>query len=540
MDREIGAAKGLTEGSGPVGAGRRISEPLTRLRASVRSLSPRARWSSLKLRDKLLSFYALMIVTIILINAATSSAALSSMRVFNRNLSNYFEIHQLQINVESSRIALERYLREKSPEARQHYRDLTPRIQKLLQTVTAESSSSLDAYFQLRATSRGLDAYFQLGDLALLKRATGQPDYYTVYVRAAKIQSYVDGYISQLLSIRLSDGNRSYQILLHRAMTVRLLSFLGLLFLGLISMVFAVLFTNSVSRPVRRLADLSSRIAAGDLDVGDMAVDSRDEIGTLAASFNAMSRSIRERVNDLHEKSLLQKRLHKEELTIMRMEKSLHEAQFLGLQSQINPHFLFNTLNIIARSAMFERAETTAELVQSLSTLFRYNLRDARKPVTLREELDILEEYLSIQQRRFEERLELHIRRSVEAERVTVPCFTLQPLVENALKYGIEPRIEGGRLEVSTDLEDDRVHIVVQDDGVGMTHTQVRAVLHRSAHEPSQSGGIGIPNVVDRLRLLYRGREHFSIESHPGCGTIVRLSIPYVVETSANVSPVDR
>lgn len=522
------------------GIGRLTADPLRHLRKAAEKLSPRLRWSSLRLRDKLLTFYAAMITVIILINAATGYVAFNSMQVFDRNLINYFEIHQLQTSIESSRVALERYLREKSPPALERYRMLTPAIRALLQKVSAQSDSSLEAYFQVRAAGRGVDAYFRLGDLAVSKRSTGQPDYYTVYVQAAKIQAYVDAYVSQLLSIQLSEGSRSYQVVLRRAMTVRLLSFLAILLLGVVSLVFAVLFTNYVSRPVRRLADLSSRIAAGDLNVGELPVESQDEIGILAASFNAMSRSIRERVNDLREKAVLEKRLHKEELTIVRMGQSLREAQFLGLQSQINPHFLFNTLNIIARNALFERAETTAELVRSLATLFRYNLRDARKPVTLEEELDILEEYLSIQQRRFEERLELHVGRRDEAERVAVPCFTLQPLVENALKHGIEPKVEGGRLEVSVDLDADTVHIVVRDDGVGMTAEQVHAVLSRSADGSNQSSGIGIPNVVDRLRLLYHGRERFAIDSSPGRGTAVHLSIPYRERARNDVSPVDR
>lgn len=476
-----------------------------------------------------------MITVIVLINVATSFTAFNYMQVFNRHLTSYFNIHQLQIAIESSRVALERYMREKSPGQLDIYSGLVPRIRRLMRIVEAESNSSLEAYFQLRATERGLDAYFPLADEAIRKRAGGAEDYYATYVRSAKIQNYVDGYISQLLSIRLSDGSRSYQVLLHRAMTVRLLSFLAIVALGILSIVFGVLFSNYVSGPVRKLADLSSRIAAGDLDVGDMKVDSHDEIGILAASFNAMSRSIRQRVKDLREKAMLEKKLHEEELTIVKMEQSLHEAQFLGLQSQINPHFLFNTLNTIARTAMFERAEGTAQLIQSLSRVFRYNLRDSRKTVTLQEELQILEEYLALQKRRYDDRLEFRIRCGFDATGVSVPCFTLQPLVENAIKYGIEPKEEGGVLEVDVRRRAGMVHISVRDDGLGMTRRHLRAVLGGSPSSSTHSSGIGIPNVVDRLRLLYRGRERFTIRSSPGRGTVVHLAVPATWEAAGNV-----
>ncbi|HUX21185.1 MAG TPA: histidine kinase, partial [Spirochaetia bacterium] len=449
-------------------------------------LSIRNRWRSLRLRDKLLSFYTAMITVILLINVGTSYAAFNYMQVFNQNLRSYFNIHQLQTAIESNRVALERYLRERGPDYLVQYENLAPKVHALLQTVESESSTGLESYFQLRATRRGLDAYFRLADLAIEKRKLGADDYYSTYVQATRIQTYVDGYVSLLLSIRLSDGSRSYQMLLHRAMTVRSLSLLALVFLGILSIVFGVLFSNYVSRPIRRLANLSSRIAAGDLDIGNIEVNSRDEIGILAESFNAMSQSIRERVNDLREKAVLEKRLHEEELTVVRMEQSLREAQFLGLQSQINPHFLFNTLNIIARSALFERADGTATLIQSLSRLFRYNLRNSQKTVTLKEELDIIEEYLSIQKRRYEDRLQVRIRCMVDAEQVAVPCFTLQPLVENALKYGIEPREEGGLVEVVIRRRAGSIHISIHDDGPGMSAEQIRRLFDGS--ETSSDG----------------------------------------------------
>jgi len=488
----------------------------------------RGRWSSLRLRDKLVSFYTVMIIIIVGINATTSYTAVSSMRVFNQNLISYFNIHQLQLTLEVTRDSLDHYLREKSAADLSTYYELVPRVWQLMETVQSESNTSLEATFQLRATRRGLEAYFRAGNTAIQKRVSGAGDYYASYVRAARIENYVEGYISLLLNIQLTEGSRSYQMLMHRASTVRLISFGALLALGALSILFGIMFSNYVSGPVGRLAELASRIASGDLDVDDMRVDSRDEIGILAASFNSMSSSIRDLVTDLRDKAELEKRLHEEELTIVRMEQSLREAQFLGLQSQINPHFLFNTLNTIARTAQFERAEQTSRLIQSLARVFRYNLRDANKTVTLKEEIAILNEYLAIQKHRYGDRLEFVFRCTVDTERVIVPCFTLQPLVENSLKYAVEPLEEGGRVEVDIFRRAGEVRISIRDNGPGMNPQTVKALL--DGESTGQTTGIGIPNVANRLKLLYRGRERFSIRSNSARGTVITIAIPQEAE----------
>ncbi|HUX12128.1 MAG TPA: histidine kinase [Spirochaetia bacterium] len=501
----------------------------------------RERWKSLRLRDKLLSFYTVMIVIMVVINAATSYNAYRYMQVFNQNLITYFDIHQLQLTLETNRSSLESYLRTNAAAGLEGYYELFPRVWQLMGTIEKEADTSLEAYFQLRATQRGLDAYFKLAALAVRKRQLGAEDAYATYVRAEHINAYVKGYISLLLNIELSDGSKAFQRLVRRANGVQLLSFLALLGLGILSIMFGVLFSNSISRPIRRLADMSARIAGGDLDVGEMEVESHDEVGILSASFNSMSRSIQQMVLDLREKATLEKRLHEEELTIVKMEQSLQEAQFLGLQSQINPHFLFNTLNAIARTAMFEQATETSHLIQSLSRLFRYNLRDPRKTVTLKDELEITSEYMAIQKHRYQERLRFNVNCAIDTEQVAIPCFTLQPLIENSVKYGIEPKEEGGEISIDIRSRARKIRICIQDTGVGMSRAELRKVLNgKNGQYTGQTSGIGVANVVRRLHLLYSGEETFSMKSVPGEGTTITIVIPNREVEGADVSAPDR
>ena len=218
------------------------------------------------------------------------------------------------------------------------------------------------------------------------------------------------------------------------------------------------------------------------------------------------------------------------------MERALQEAQLLGLQSQINPHFLFNALNTIARVAMFERSEQTTRLIQSLSDLFRYHLRNPSKVVPISEELNLVKQYIHIQEYRFGSRLTFHLECDPTASGVEIPSFVIQPLVENSIKYGIEPLEEGGTVRVDVYRRNGSVGIRVQDTGVGMNPERLNEVTVAAYRDdPDGAGGIGLTNVVHRLRLLYREHAHFSIESTPGEGTIVEIGIPAEVPGGAGV-----
>jgi len=217
------------------------------------------------------------------------------------------------------------------------------------------------------------------------------------------------------------------------------------------------------------------------------------------------------------------------------MQRSLQEARFMGLQSQINPHFLFNALNTISRTAMFEGAEGTGGLIKSLATLFRYHLRDPRKKISLAEELTIVQEYLSIQQYRYGERLRYRIESTVPTENIYIPAFTLQPLVENAVKHGIEPREDGGEIVIEVNRSRQQIVVMVRDTGCGMDAAQAEGIFNPSGK--ADGAGIGVSNVRERLALFYGGREDVQVSSEKGVGTTVRISIPVANRGGEGCSP---
>jgi sensor histidine kinase YesM len=213
------------------------------------------------------------------------------------------------------------------------------------------------------------------------------------------------------------------------------------------------------------------------------------------------------------------------------MGRALREAQFMSLQDQMRPHFLFNALNTISRSALLEEAPSTERLALGLGRLMRYSIGAGGGSVPLREELDVLREYLEFQSIRFGKRLAWRIDADERLGALPIPRFTLQPLVENAVRHGIEPLERGGAVRVRAALRRGRVRIVVADNGAGMGRERaaaLRAAGGDSAEPPLgvEGSGLGIANIKLRLALRYGDQARLCVSSAPGRGTVVRISMP--------------
>ena len=201
----------------------------------------------------------------------------------------------------------------------------------------------------------------------------------------------------------------------------------------------------------------------------------------------------------------------------------LLEARFDALQRQINPHFLFNTLNSIT-SLVRSKPELAREMIVKLANILRVLLKDREAFVTFSEELSFTDDYLDIEVVRFGEKLRVVKEIAAETLQVVVPSMLLQPLIENSIKHGLEPRIEGGTVTLRSRMTNDgRLLVEVEDDGVGI-------VPVRSAGGPVQrnGSGIGITNVRERMQVLYGDAAEVFIESRPGRGTKVALTMPVI------------
>jgi two-component system LytT family sensor kinase len=215
------------------------------------------------------------------------------------------------------------------------------------------------------------------------------------------------------------------------------------------------------------------------------------------------------------------------EMNLERHQQLLLKARMDALSSQINPHFLFNTLNTVSALIRFD-PDTARGVVLRLSNILRRLLRKHETFVPLKEELQFIDDYLDIEVARFG-RDNLEIIKEIDDETLEafVPSMLLQPMVENCLKHGLAPKIEGGRIRLHADQRDGRLHVEIEDNGVGIPEERMPHVYVE---------GIGLSNVRERLRVLYGTDFRLEIESRPGQGTLIRIEVPELVPAMAETA----
>jgi two-component system sensor histidine kinase YesM len=223
------------------------------------------------------------------------------------------------------------------------------------------------------------------------------------------------------------------------------------------------------------------------------------------------------------------------------MNLSKRQAQFLALQNQINPHFLYNTLEGIRSEALVAGLESVANMTEALSTFFRYTISYVENLVTLKMELDNTENYFFIQQYRFGTRLHLSIEIDGDDKdrilRCKIPKLTLQPIVENSIIHGLECKVGEGNLRIKIIATSSRMLINVSDDGIGMDESVLHKIQdgleHRSfeyVKTDKSKNGIALENVNNRIKLVFGEQYGLSLESCLGVGTDVHISLPLSTE----------
>ncbi|MTH54586.1 HAMP domain-containing protein [Bacillus mangrovi] len=329
------------------------------------------------------------------------------------------------------------------------------------------------------------------------------------------ISSYLQESTLTLLNMELTEYRAFYQDMEKRNQAFQWFTISLFTSTLLLALLLALFFSTGVTRPIRRLSDAAKEIASGRFEGPAIGVKSKDEISVLGESFNHMKDNLKRLIAEMEEKSEL--------------DQLLKELELKHLQNQINPHFLFNTLNTIARMAYLEDAAVTSRLIESVSRLLRYSLGDLNKTVTLSEEASIVQEYFYIQKTRFADRITFRTEIEENCLDRLIPSLTLQPLVENAFIHGVENRESGGEIVLKIYSEKGMPVIEIIDNGEGMTAEQVQRIFQQPEHtheiSSGHSTGIGLRNVIRRLELYYKRKDVMQIESAEGKGTTIRITL---------------
>ncbi len=273
-------------------------------------------------------------------------------------------------------------------------------------------------------------------------------------------------------------------------------------------------YTRTLSRPIREMQKMMGEIERGNLEYR---VDTKrnDEIGIIMRGLNEMTENLQDYIQHVYISDIRQK-----------------EAELDVLKTQIRPHYLYNTLDVIRMSAIIHDDKDTAEMLHGLSHQFHYLLGSGKVKVQLRDELSNIRNYFEIIRVRYKNRISLEIDVPSELQNIYMPKVVLQPIVENAVKYGLEPKKGRGFLEITAKKTGQDLEITVMDNGVGMTRerlTEVKELLEAdrdSEKDGKTDGSVGLRNVNDRIRLACGVQYGITVDSQLGMGTIVKCILP--------------
>lgn len=402
--------------------------------------------------------------------------------------------------------------------------------QRLVDAATLLNDEPTDNQARLAEKNiRGLLAsYLNCADSAVAgHRGTDVAQYGADYEEAVRIYNYLQAFLNMLNEERFKENTVSYQLLLETQRYTQTMNLLIVALMTVAELLVLIVFTQQSMRPLVTLSERAALVGHGQLDLPELEVTSGDEIGQMTEAFNTMTVRLNDYICHQQEAFQQENRLKEEQL---RLEALLKDAQLGALQAQINPHFLYNTLNAGSQLAMMEGAERTCQFVSCVADYFRYNLRRSDKAVTLREELAQAENYFFIMNTRFAGEI-VCLRRVPEVlPQVNLPGMVLQPIVENAIQHGLHD-VEGEKRLMFTVIEEpERVAVSVKDNGCGMPREIAQRLLGETSDLSATSDvqhGIGLANVISRLRLYFGRDDVMEIISGEGYeGTEVRVLIP--------------
>ena len=278
--------------------------------------------------------------------------------------------------------------------------------------------------------------------------------------------------------------------------------------LVIVALLFSRFMARSITLPIQKLRDSMKKVQEGDFSVSDVVVDSRNEIGSLTKSFDVMTHRIQE---------LMEQNVHEQE--------QKRKSELKALQSQINPHFLYNTLDSIIWMAEGKKNEEVVLMTASLARLLRQSISNEDEVVPIANEVEYARGYLTIQKMRYKDKLEFQIEVDPSILHIPLIKLVLQPIIENAIYHGLKYKESKGLLIVKGFPKDGNAVLQVIDDGVGMDEETLAHIYDR--HKVNyHSNGVGVYNVQKRLKLYYGEDYGITYESTPGKGTTATITIP--------------
>lgn len=372
------------------------------------------------------------------------------------------------------------------------------------------------------------ESYLSLADETIQnKRGRDVEKYRTSYEEASKMYGYIKDYINSLNAEQFKENTTAYNTLRASMRKLEGISFLVLGIIIVAGVAFIYMMTNQITKPLTELSVKAKEVAEGNFDVKFTESPWNDETKVLSDALSEMLISIKSYMESEKKNLETERDLREKELT---MEAEIKEAQLRYFQAQIDPHFLFNTLNAGAQLAMLEGADRTSQFIENVAEFFRYNIRKDGGVTTIRDEIKLADYYIAILNVRFGGEIETVKEVDDSLLDAKMPKMILQPLIENSVNHGIRGLERKGIITIKVCGNGDHTDVSISDNGVGMTGEEIKAALKGDLHRADSTGhfgGVGLPNVSSRLELFFKRSGVMEVESDgPDKGTTVTLHIP--------------
>ena len=489
----------------------------------------RTKWNNVSLRYKMLLTFIVPIILLLFANIYMYVSISATIEKVNQIYVTNINLNDMSERLTALQNSVKEYLENKGTYALDSYYRAEQDYRDVIGTIDPKWTDSSMAVMEKNIVNQSEYYLSIVQDAIQAKRGRNVEKYRECYEEALVISEDIQNCIYSLNSDRFRSNTKNYSELLSALRRMEFLMIVILIVIGVVSIIVVIMITTTVTTPIIELSRAANEVASGNFDVEISSYEITDEIGVMSNAFRQMVDSLQRYIERIRESMHRESEMKEHELV---MESRMKEVQLKSLQAQINPHFLFNTLNAGAQLAMMEGADKTTEFITNMADFFRYNIKKINNDASIGEEVTMVDRYVYILNVRFTG--EIHYTKEVDSTvlETRVPSMILQPIVENAVDYGIRNIDWEGHIDLRVYRHGDYVYMSVKDNGIGMSQDKIDDILSgksvgESNPKNSDSNGVGLGNVIERLQIFTGRSDVMEIYSEgEGKGTEFVIKVP--------------
>lgn len=448
--------------------------------------------------------------------------------VVNKSFEKQLHLKEIQEKLSEFQPPFLEYLSTRSSNALAELLVLNQRIAGMLPPESSGYPNLDESGLQEKEVYSLVSEYLVLSDQVIQeKRGMNVEEYTSRYEEMQVILGYIHARIESISSARLSAQLATYGVFIQNSRNIQLTNLVFIVSVSLFSFILLMYSVEKINRPMVSLSGAATEISTGNFEFPDLDRTRLYEIDHVIDAFNRMRRDIHTYIEEIKWQRNVEQEYLQERVRNMKMEQMLRRMELYTLQAQMNPHFLFNTLNTGIQLAIVEGAERTGEYMEHLSHLLRHNIREKDMIVPLRHEIEGLESYFYILRVRFPKNLDLVLDCPADLlDRYCVPASILQPLVENCVIHAFKGKEGRNSIVVRIFMDESRLLLSVSDNGIGMNAERVLALLQPLPVDETMPKVMGLENVIQRMYFYFpEDPDVVSIHTREGQGTEIVIRI---------------